>query len=1329
MTTLSRLFLAAACGIFCAELHAGNLKVTLTPSQAVTAGAEWRVDGGAWRGSGTTVKNLSNTTHQVDFKSVSGWLSPAPVTVTITNGNTTTLTSTYVQPASCKITLTPNTGQWRIDGGAWRSSGTTATGLAPGNHTVDYSSLSGYTSPPTETVALTAAQTTTLVRSYTPLARLTVTLAPTSAQWRVDGGVWQPSGTTVANLAPGSHAVDYSALAGYIAPAGESVTLASGQTLSLNRSYVQLAQLSVSLTPSSGQWRIDGGAWQSSGAVATNLTPGSHTVSYSSLANYASPVAEAVSLASGQSLSLSRNYTQLAQISIGLVPASGQWRANGGAWQPTGSSLFVLPGNYLIEYSSLADYDPPANETITLAAGGVFAATRNYTTQKPSLRIDLTPASGQWRVDGGAWRASGAQIAGLNIGAHTVEYTDIGGIYAPLPSESISLGLRENAVLTRTYPPKPPASFNVSLTPAYAQWRLDGGAWQYTPTTLNNLSLGTHTVDFSPVEGYITPPSETVTLVSGANPTLVRSYAVNFAQVTVTLDPTQAQWRIYPSGSTPGGVWNNSGATVSSLVPGSYTVEYAPVAGYETPPPETIALASGENKSISRAYTVTTLSFVYRFNDTGNFPTAILGRDGFLYCAASTGASSGLGHIFRLNQDGTGYLELKRFGSDPADGTEPTTLLQGSDGVLYGCTKYSAGGTSTNNGTIYRINQDGTGYAVLHVFDIVSQGSNPNSLIEGSDGMLYGTTNAGGYSSSGVVFRINKDGTGFTMLSSLYNIDGTNPQAIVEGPDGALYGTARSGGVNNNGLVFKLNKDGSGLVVLKSFAGGTDGSSPRAGLLAGSDGLLYGTLAVGGTSNCGLVFSLNPAGTGYTVLHHFLGGPIDGRGSETALSEDASGVLYGATLSGGTSQRGTLFKLNKDGSGYALLANLSGGTVDGGFPRQRLVVSGAGTVFGSDTLGGLGGNGTLFRLGADGSAFTVIRPMGAPDGAYPDSNVIEASDGALYGTTSIGGIKKVGTVYRVNQDGTGYTVLHRFNDSSDGALPFNHVTEASDGLIYGTTYGSQPTYSTLYRMNKDGSGYSVIHHFDSTANGTGAWGGVLESSDGTLYGTCTGGGTNGLGAVYRISKDGSGFAFIHSFAGGANDGSTPNAELVEATDGRLYGTTYYGGAANLGTVFGLNKDGTGYCVLRQFTGGAADGANPASPLFPGDDGLLYGTTPAVTGGNLGTVYRLATDGTGYTVVRIFSGTTTDGSDPSIAGVIEKAGVLYGTTSKGGSFGKGVIYSLSPNGTGFQIWVNFGAGLDDGWYPAAGVVNGRNGNFFGTTFNGASGGTIFRFRPN
>jgi uncharacterized repeat protein (TIGR03803 family) len=242
--------------------------------------------------------------------------------------------------------------------------------------------------------------------------------------------------------------------------------------------------------------------------------------------------------------------------------------------------------------------------------------------------------------------------------------------------------------------------------------------------------------------------------------------------------------------------------------------------------------------------------------------------------------------------------------------------------------------------------------------------------------------------------------------------------------------------------------------------------------------------------------------------------------------------------------------------------------------------------------------------------------------------VIEGSDGHLYGTTSAGG-QSYGTVFRLAKDGTSYTVLRVFADNAtDAKTPYTRVLEASDGALYGTTFsGGAHNVGAVYRLNKDGSQYAVLHSF-SMSGGDGQWPAapVMEATDGVLYGTTSSGGSNifgtSAGVIFRLNKDGTAYQVIRNFTGRDGDGSEPRATVTEATDGILYGTTARGGSNIVGTLFRLNKDGSGYVTLRSFSNSSGDGREPRGELIAGADETLYGVT--ATGGalNFGTIFKV-----------------------------------------------------------------------------------------------------------
>lgn len=321
-------------------------------------------------------------------------------------------------------------------------------------------------------------------------------------------------------------------------------------------------------------------------------------------------------------------------------------------------------------------------------------------------------------------------------------------------------------------------------------------------------------------------------------------------------------------------------------------------------------------------------------------------------------------------------------------------------------------------------------------------------------GHLYGTMEVGGSAGAGVVFRMHPDGTDYVVLHAFsaggYNSDGFNtnsdgayPEAGLTASAGTLYGTTVEGGNSDSGTVFRVNTNGTGFTVLKHFsarvydptAGGyvnSDGAFPMAGVTLSSPAdVLYGTTARGGNGDSGTVFKMFIDGTGYTVLKHFSALVLDptsitfyvnddGANSygELTLSGDLSPVLYGTTTHGGTSGCGTVFRIKTDGTGFNNLHNFTGGDGitggDGLSPKGTLAIAGNEELYGTTAGGGSAGRGTVFKMLKDGRDFTVLKHFSAlvndptighyvnDDGAGPGGGVI-LSGNVLYGTASRGG--------------------------------------------------------------------------------------------------------------------------------------------------------------------------------------------------------------------------------------------------------------------------------------------------------------------------------------
>ncbi len=351
----------------------------------------------------------------------------------------------------------------------------------------------------------------------------------------------------------------------------------------------------------------------------------------------------------------------------------------------------------------------------------------------------------------------------------------------------------------------------------------------------------------------------------------------------------------------------------------------------------------------------------------------------------------------------------------------------------------------------------------------------------------------------------------FTVLKSFTYYDGANPYGTPILSGNTLYGTASSGGSGAYGIVYKLNTDGTGYTVLKSF----DVAGPHVpyAKLVLSGSTLYGSTLVDGTSGYGALFKINTDGTGYTILKHFTS--TDGAGPHGAMVLSGS-TLYGTTYNGGASDSGTIFKINTNGTGFAMLKQFA--LTDGVNPAGDLVLSGS-TLYGTTYSGGSDGlSGTIFKINTDGSGHTVLRTMAAAGGNHPYGGLV-LSGTTLYGTAYSGGAYYCGTLFKINTDGTGYTVLRTF-DSTNGANPYATLT-LSGSTLYGTTYGGGSTYGlgALFQINTDGSGFAMLKGLAITDSPicSHLYAGVVVSGN-TLYGASCNGGANASGTVFSFNS-------------------------------------------------------------------------------------------------------------------------------------------------------------------------------------------------------------------
>ena len=267
--------------------------------------------------------------HNISYSSISGWLTPTGQSVTISYNTTTNATGLYVQETGALQVFIAPTGavtagaQWQVDGGAWQASGATVSNLVIGSHNFIYSSISGWLTPTGQSVTISYNTNTNATGVYVQeTGSLQVFITPSGAvsagaQWQVDGGAWQNSGATVANLPVGSHNINYSGITGWLTPTGQSVTISYNTTTNATGVYVQeTGSLQVTITPAGAvsagaQWQVDSGTLQNSGNTVGNLIVGTHTVSFSSISGWTTPANQNVTIAYDATTNITGNYVQL----------------------------------------------------------------------------------------------------------------------------------------------------------------------------------------------------------------------------------------------------------------------------------------------------------------------------------------------------------------------------------------------------------------------------------------------------------------------------------------------------------------------------------------------------------------------------------------------------------------------------------------------------------------------------------------------------------------------------------------------------------------------------------------------------------------------------------------------------------------------------------------------------------------------------------------------------------------------------------------------------------------------------------------------------------
>ncbi len=343
-----------------------------------------------------------------------------------------------------------------------------------------------------------------------------------------------------------------------------------------------------------------------------------------------------------------------------------------------------------------------------------------------------------------------------------------------------------------------------------------------------------------------------------------------------------------------------------------------------------------------------------------------------------------------------------------------------------------------------------------------------------------------------------------TVLHSFDGTDGDTPKGTLTLVGNELYGYTSAGGISNKGVIFKIDNTGNGFSVLYNFEDGENnalGNEPHHDAMLNYNNTLYGATLYGGNGNNGVIFKINLDGTSYSAVHIFKGGFDDGAHPHSGVLE-VNNVFYGTTAEGGKDGKGVIYKMNPDGSGFTVLYSFL--KSNGHNAHGRLTLGSDGhTVYGLTKTGGGGGEGVVFGFDLTSSKYSILHTFEKNDnnGYTSEHGYLALNNNKLYGLTQYGGAHDKGIIFSINEDSTDFQILHSFGaDDKDAMSPFGSL-KLSNGFLYGTTQeGGKDNRGTIFRIDTEGKKYSVILSFDKPTTGEYPIDNVIFNSDGSeLY--------------------------------------------------------------------------------------------------------------------------------------------------------------------------------------------------------------------------------------
>ncbi len=679
-----------------------------------------------------------------------------------------------------------------------------------------------------------------------------------------------------------------------------------------------------------------------------------------------------------------------------------------------------------------------------------------------------------------------------------------------------------------------------------------------------------------------------------------------------------------------------------------------------------------------------------------------------------SGGQYGAGTIFKTDDSGNNQTIEHSFYQ--IEGATPgrTKLIQASDGTFYGTT--SAGG-SKGLGIIYQFNPITNTYAKRHEFTLTTNGRSPfGTLLQATDGKLYGVA-AGGAAPGiyGVLYQYDIVTNVYTKKMDFTPATGHLPAgSLIQHTDGNLYGMTSSGGANGFGVLFQYDPVTDVYTKKIDFAGTTNGRGPKGELMQASDGTLYGMTSLGGANNKGIIFQYDPTTNALTKKFDF-DGAISGGTPYGTLTEAADAMFYGMTYDGGTNNAGVLFQYDPATSTFTKKLDFIG--TNGGYPQGSLMQASDGKLYGMTYLGGFG-YGVLFQY--DPITNTLVNKFEFDDldhGGSPKSTFMQASDGKLYGLSE-SGLNYSGVMFQYDPGNSTITNKISFGEGLNGRSPSCKLLNASDGKLYGMAGGGSANQGVLFQYDPVTYIYTKKFEFDYNVTGALPTSSLIQTPDGMLYGTTRVGGANNNGVLFQFDPATDTYTNKHDFVQTVT-GQIAWGSLLLASNGNLYGMTQNGGQNFKGTLYQYNPF-TNTCTKKlDFDG--INGTNPIGSLIQAFDGTLYGTPGTIL------QYDPVTD---VAVKKADFVHAVTGSGPWDALVETLDGKFYGMTGIGGANNLGALFQYDPTTTTINKMFDF-TGTLNGGNPRSTLLLTSDGTLYGTALTGGTNnlGVLFQYDPS